>query len=238
MVGKIGTGICPNPNAHCSLRININFFILFYSTPQPLCLFSLFLSVSLSLSLGGFGGTKLWFRWLGLPRDCWVGLNRWLLVGFEMEMETLSVNVPEDILRSINFDALEGALNIKFNNRGLLVEAITHGSQPSSSSSSEVPCYKRLELIGDAILADLITTHLFFLYKDLPPGRLTDLRAASVNNEYFARVAVKNNLHVHLRHASTALQKQVFFLYLFSFYSLQSSSIPVLSSFSGTTWNK
>ena len=60
-----------------------------------------------------------------------------------MEMETLSVNVPEDILRSINFDALEGALNIKFNNRGLLVEAITHGSQPSSSSSSEVPCYKR-----------------------------------------------------------------------------------------------
>ncbi|XP_050249564.1 endoribonuclease Dicer homolog 1-like [Quercus robur] len=123
-----------------------------------------------------------------------------------MECSTSNVNVPEEILRSINFDALEGALNMKFNNRGLLVEAITHGSQLSSSG---VPCYKRLELIGDAILADLITRHLFFHYKHLPTGRLTDLRAASVNNEYFARVAVKNNLHVHLRHASTALEKQI-----------------------------
>ncbi|KAM4105235.1 hypothetical protein ACJW30_06G216900 [Castanea mollissima] len=125
----------------------------------------------------------------------------------EMECSASNVNVPEDILRSIDFDALEGALNVKFNNRGLLVEALTHASQPPSSSG--VANYKRLELIGDAILADLITRHLFFNYKHLPPGRLTDLRSASVNNEYFARVAVRNNLHVHLRHASTALQKQI-----------------------------
>jgi len=145
-----------------------------------------------------------------------------------MECSTSNVNVPEDILRSINFDALEGALNMKFNNRGLLVEAITHGSQLSSSG---VPCYKRLELIGDAILADLITRHLFFHYKHLPTGRLTDLRAASVNNEYFARVAVKNNLHVHLRHASTALGKQVFFLFIYSLF-IAYNLLPFLSCLS------
>lgn len=57
-----------------------------------------------------------------------------------------------------------------------------------------------MEFVGDAVLDHLITKHLFFTYTDLPPGRLTDLRAAAVNNENFARVAVEHKLHVHLRH--------------------------------------
>ncbi|XP_075650109.1 endoribonuclease Dicer homolog 1-like [Castanea sativa] len=134
----------------------------------------------------------------------WIGIQ----VEFDAdEMECISrpSDVPESILRSINFDALEGALNIKFNDRGLLVEAITHASRPSSG----VACYQRLEFVGDAVLDHLITRHLFFTYTDLPPGCLTDLRAAAVNNENFARVAVKHNLHVHLRHGSSALEKQI-----------------------------
>ncbi|XP_050249563.1 endoribonuclease Dicer homolog 1 [Quercus robur] len=134
----------------------------------------------------------------------WIGIQ----VEFDAdEMECMSrpSNVPESILRSINFDSLEGGLNIKFNDKGLLVEAITHASRPSSG----VACYQRLEFVGDAVLDHLITRHLFFTYTDLPPGRLTDLRAAAVNNENFARVAVKHNLHVHLRHGSSALEKQI-----------------------------
>ncbi|XWS46323.1 hypothetical protein CRYUN_Cryun14cG0055500 [Craigia yunnanensis] len=123
----------------------------------------------------------------------------------EMESIVRPFNVPESILRSVNFDALEGALNIKFKNRALLIEAITHASRPSSG----VSCYQRLEFVGDAVLDHLITRHLFFTYTNLPPGRLTDLRAAAVNNENFARVAVKNQLHVHLRHGSSALEKQI-----------------------------
>ncbi|CAM8960945.1 unnamed protein product [Rhodiola kirilowii] len=113
--------------------------------------------------------------------------------------------VPESICRSINFDALEKALKFQFNDKGLLVEAITHASRPSSGIS----CYQRLEFVGDAVLDHLITKHLFFTYTDLSPGRLTDLRAAAVNNENFARVAVKRNLHVHLRHGSSALERQI-----------------------------
>ncbi|XWS76792.1 hypothetical protein CRYUN_Cryun01aG0208300 [Craigia yunnanensis] len=123
----------------------------------------------------------------------------------EMESIVRPSNVPESILRSVNFDALEGALNIKFENRAFLVEAITHASRPSSG----VSCYQRLEFVGDAVLDHLITRHLFFTYTNLPPGRLTDLRAAAVNNENFARVAVKHQLHVHLRHGSSALEKQI-----------------------------
>ncbi|KAL6982180.1 Dicer-like protein 1 [Sarracenia purpurea var. burkii] len=137
-------------------------------------------------------------------------LMKW--IGIEVDFDPKEImctirpsNVPESILRSVNFDALEGALNIKFEDRGLLVEAITHASRPSSG----VSCYQRLEFVGDAVLDHLITRHLFFTYTDLPPGRLTDLRAAAVNNENFARVAVKHKLHLHLRHGSSALEKQI-----------------------------
>ncbi|KAM5555821.1 endoribonuclease Dicer [Rosa sericea] len=134
----------------------------------------------------------------------WVGID----VEFnadEIESTTRPSNVPDSILRSIDFDALEGALNIKFRDKGLLVEAISHASRPSSG----VACYQRLEFVGDAVLDHLITKHLFFTYTNLPPGRLTDLRAAAVNNENFARVAVKHNLHLHLRHGSSALERQI-----------------------------
>ncbi|KAL3683909.1 hypothetical protein R1sor_001931 [Riccia sorocarpa] len=113
--------------------------------------------------------------------------------------------VPESVLRGIDFDALEAAIGYKFVERSLLVEAITHASRPSSG----VPCYQRLEFVGDAVLDHLITRHLFFSYTDLPPGRLTDLRAAAVNNENFARVSVKHKFHLHLRHGSSALETQI-----------------------------
>jgi endoribonuclease Dicer len=86
--------------------------------------------------------------------------------------------VPESVLKSIDFDALEGAIGHKFQERSLLVEAITHASCPSSG----IPWYERLEFVGDAVLDHLVTCNLFFSYTDLLPGRLTDLRAAAVNN--------------------------------------------------------
>lgn len=137
-------------------------------------------------------------------------LMKWIDIEIEFDPEEIEspkrpTNVPESVLRSVDFDALEGALKIQFRDRSLLVEAITHASRPSSGIS----CYQRLEFVGDAVLDHLITRHLFFKYTDLPPGRLTDLRAAAVNNENFARVAVKHKLHVHLRHGSTALEKQI-----------------------------
>ncbi|KAK7258405.1 hypothetical protein RIF29_23980 [Crotalaria pallida] len=134
----------------------------------------------------------------------------WIGIQIEFEPDEIECtrnqsSVPESILKSVDFDGLESALNIKFKDKGLLVEAITHASRPSSG----VSCYQRLEFVGDAVLDHLITRHLFFTYTSLPPGRLTDLRAAAVNNENFARVAVKHNLHVHLRHGSSALEKQI-----------------------------
>ncbi|KAL3639558.1 Dicer-like protein 1 [Castilleja foliolosa] len=137
-------------------------------------------------------------------------LMKWIGIDIEFDLKEINYSikpsdVPESILRTIDFDSLEGSLDLKFNDKGLLVEAITHASRPSHG----VSCYQRLEFVGDAVLDHLITKYLFFTYTDLPPGRLTDLRAAAVNNENFARVAVKHSLHIHLRHGSTSLEKQI-----------------------------
>ncbi|CAN1309687.1 Endoribonuclease Dicer homolog 1 [Linum perenne] len=134
----------------------------------------------------------------------WIGIQ----VEFDFD-ETDGViqttSIPDSVLRSIDFNTIESVLNHEFSKKSLLIEAITHASKPSPG----VSCYQRLEFVGDAVLDHLITRHLFFSYTDLPPGRLTDLRAAAVNNENFARVAVKRKLHVHLRHGSSALEKQI-----------------------------
>lgn len=134
--------------------------------------------------------------WIGVPSHYDMGDGLKARAGHE---------VPDTVMRSIDFEGLEISIDYKFQERSLLVEAITHASRPASG----VPCYQRLEFVGDAVLDHLITRHLFFSYTDLPPGRLTDLRAAAVNNENFARVAVKHKLHMYLRHGSSALETQI-----------------------------
>lgn len=69
--------------------------------------------------------------------------------------------------------------------------------------------FQRLEFLGDSVLDLLITSHLYQSHIDIDPGMLTDLRSASVNNENFARVAVRHGLYKHLLHSSTVLLSQM-----------------------------
>lgn len=63
----------------------------------------------------------------------------------------------------------------------------------------------------------LITKEQFIDYPDLSPGKLTKLRAANVDNEKLARVAIKYNLHNYLRHKKPLLKGQVSKLQLTQF---------------------
>ncbi|XP_024528687.1 endoribonuclease Dicer homolog 3a isoform X2 [Selaginella moellendorffii] len=100
--------------------------------------------------------------------------------------------------------SLEKELCYTFQNKALLLEAITHASTPDT-----VFCYQRLEFIGDAVLDFLVTRHLFTSHPGLSPGLLSDLRSASVNNDCLARVAVKHRLHSYLRHGSAELRAKI-----------------------------
>ncbi|KAK4492795.1 hypothetical protein RD792_000117 [Penstemon davidsonii] len=91
-----------------------------------------------------------------------------------------------------------------FKNRSLLHEAFTHPSYHKDCGS-----YERLEYVGDSVLSLLITKEQFSLYPNLPPGLLTPLRAANVDTEKLARVAVQHNFHRYIRLGTPILKKQI-----------------------------
>ncbi|XP_024521053.1 endoribonuclease Dicer homolog 3a isoform X2 [Selaginella moellendorffii] len=103
-----------------------------------------------------------------------------------------------------SLESLEHKLQYKFQNRSLLVEAITHASQPNC-----LLCYQRLEFLGDGVLDFLVSRHLFETHPGLPPGTLTDLRSAAVNNKWFARLVLRHGLHQHLQHGSVELDCEI-----------------------------
>ena len=57
---------------------------------------------------------------------------------------------------------------------------------------------QRLDFLGDALLDYLITKHLHTDPPNLSSRLLTDLRSDSVNNDCYARAAIKAGLHQHI----------------------------------------
>jgi len=100
---------------------------------------------------------------------------------------------------------VEAILEYEFKNKLLLEEAFTHGTYGAENGLS----YERLEYIGDSVLNVMITKEQFHAYPTLAPGQLTRLRAANVDSEKLARVAIKYGLHRYLRHKKPLLGDQV-----------------------------
>lgn len=100
---------------------------------------------------------------------------------------------------------MEEIIGYNFKKKLLLQQAFTHPSYQGAES------YERLEYVGDSILNFLISKQQFYMYPNLPPGSLTALRAANVDTEKLARVAVKYNFHKYMRHENPMLSKQVYF---------------------------
>ena len=68
---------------------------------------------------------------------------------------------------------------------------------------------QRLEFLGDAILDYLVTIYLYNKYPGISPGFLIDMRSACVNNECYARSAIKAKLHKQILHTSHKLHKEI-----------------------------
>lgn len=99
----------------------------------------------------------------------------------------------------VNLKKVSRILGYEFQNESLIAEALTHASVTNSS----VPCYQRLEFLGDAVLDFCVTQYLFEKYHTAPPGILHDLRKSSVNNDILSVLCIQLELHVHIRHFST-----------------------------------
>lgn len=76
--------------------------------------------------------------------------------------------------------ALQDALNIRFNNQGLLLQAFTHSSHVNEHKAGLNRDNERLEFLGDAVLELAVSEYLYQRYKNLSEGELTKLRASIV----------------------------------------------------------
>ncbi|XP_044463559.1 endoribonuclease Dicer homolog 3-like [Mangifera indica] len=132
----------------------------------------------------------------------WLGIDANIEPSLIVEAITCA-SIRSYVPKTNEIKDIENKVGYEFSVKFLLQEAITH------ASVNEFYCYQRLEFLGDAVLDLLITWHLYQSHRDIDPGELTDLRSASVNNENFAQVAVRNNLYKHLQHSSTLLLSQI-----------------------------
>jgi ribonuclease-3 len=73
---------------------------------------------------------------------------------------------------------VQNAIDYRFNDRQLLVTALTHSSYASENA---VESYERLEFLGDAVLEMATTQRIFEELEDASEGRMTRVRAALVD---------------------------------------------------------
>lgn len=75
-------------------------------------------------------------------------------------------------------DEIEERIGHAFSDRGLLIEALTHGSSETTRRD-----YQRLEFLGDRVLGLVIAEHLFRAFPTKEEGELTALHSALVRRE-------------------------------------------------------
>jgi ribonuclease-3 len=82
-------------------------------------------------------------------------------------------------------DACESRIGYRFNDRGLLVAAVTHASGAQHRLASN----ERLEFLGDAILGFVVCDLLYGLYPESLEGDLTRIKSIVVSRETCSRLS-------------------------------------------------
>ncbi|KAL4802295.1 hypothetical protein BDV18DRAFT_164119 [Aspergillus unguis] len=102
---------------------------------------------------------------------------------------------------------VEEKLGYRFKYPKLLHSACTHPSYPQAWAT--VPCYQRLEFLGDSLLDMVCVEDLFARYPNRDPQWLTEHKMAMVSNKFLGALAVKIGLHKHLKFFSTPLLSRI-----------------------------
>ena len=75
---------------------------------------------------------------------------------------------------------LENLINYSFNNKNLLINALTHSSYANENKKMGIKHNERLEFLGDSILGQVSAEYLFKIQPSIPEGRMTKLRSELV----------------------------------------------------------
>ncbi|KAG0040768.1 Dicer-like protein 1 [Podila clonocystis] len=104
-----------------------------------------------------------------------------------------------------HIDKVQTILGYTFRDPHLFVEAMTH----TSSARNVSGCYERLEFLGDAVLDFQVIKYYYHKYRDAPPGAITLIKDASVNNQVLGSLAIQWGLGEFLIHNSEPLASEI-----------------------------
>ena len=96
-------------------------------------------------------------------------------------------------------DKLEEKIGYRFRDRELLRTALTHSSYANEHHGGTLPCYERLEFLGDSILGLVTAEYLFRHEPPLPEGSMTRLRAELVCEQALHKAALELGLPPYMR---------------------------------------
>jgi len=91
--------------------------------------------------------------------------------------------------QTLNIDNLINKLGINFENKDLLLTALTHRSYQNEHKGIKADNNERLEFLGDAVLELIVTEYLYNKFPHLPEGDLTSFRSALVCTTSLAETA-------------------------------------------------
>lgn len=97
-----------------------------------------------------------------------------------------------------NIQNLENEIGYVFNDKELLMQALTHSSYVNDRKMDKNLCNERLEFLGDAILEMTSSEFLYSEYPEKDEGELTKLRASLVSETPLAAVACEIGLGEYL----------------------------------------
>lgn len=89
-------------------------------------------------------------------------------------------------------------LKVKFRRFDLLNTALTHPSYCAEFNQGNLPSNQRLEFLGDAVLALIVSEYLYQTYPEMDEGQLTRIKAISVSEPVLHSVAKKLGLGQYL----------------------------------------
>jgi ribonuclease-3 len=96
-----------------------------------------------------------------------------------------------------DLEALETNLAVRFQDRRLLWQAVTHHSARVTDSMLE--SYDRLEFLGDALIGVAVVEHLYHAYPQASEGELTAIKSEVVSRRVLARLGLELGLIDHIR---------------------------------------
>lgn len=94
-------------------------------------------------------------------------------------------------------DTLEERIGTSFNDRALLIRALTHHSMCPETAQRDA--YDTLEFLGDALISAYVVEHLFHMYPNATEGELTALKSEVVSRRVFAQIGLKLGLMEFIR---------------------------------------